>query len=278
MAGYRVLDIETVPDSKLWMPGRPKYDLEPSPVDFSFSPIFTQRDEFPPPIACQVVALAHVDLSDSDNEWYFYQGCVSLCELSPSAEAPILKAFIDKQEKDNAILVSWNGRTFDLPVINLRSLHHKLQMRFFYNDREVRYRYSELGHLDLMDVFSDYGAARFLKLGDVARAIGLPGKEGDVKGGSVHEVYLKAQFAPSSLVLSQQVADYCLSDALQTALLFIRSRYHRGMIDGTHHDKVIDSFIRYALNPEFNLGKWHARRVEANAGVIDWEGLKIGTP
>lgn len=221
MASYRIFDIETVPDLSIWTPPDGK------------------ETTFPPPLAHRVVAISWVDLSGDDNEWYFYEGSRSLCSWnhdSPDvAEKALLAEFIAAQEKDRAILVSWNGRGFDLPVINMRALKHRLQMKFFYEDRDVRYRYSEVGHLDLMDWLADYGSSKNMKLGDAARLIGLPGKTGEVSGANVADQYAKGDDAS----LMQEVGKYCLSDSLQTALLFVRSRYHKGMISAEHHDKAV---------------------------------------
>src|SRR5262245_52845895 len=51
--------------------------------------------------------------------------------------------------EERPILVTYNGRGFDLPVIALRSLCHAMPMAWYYRDRNVRYRYSDDGHFDL---------------------------------------------------------------------------------------------------------------------------------
>jgi len=248
VAGYRIFDIETVPDYSVWTPPAPRWSLTPfaftGPVGlYPATECFLAAEEpFPPPQAHRVVAISYVDLSDLDNEWYQFRGATQICDWSSTdpdgAEKAILREFIDAQFKDLAILVSWNGRSFDLPVINMRSFRHGISMGWYYNDRDIRYRYSESGHCDLMDVFSDYGAARNMKLGDVARCIGLPGKTGEVSGNSVAVTVAKGD----KIELQDLISDYCLSDSFQTAFLFIRSRLHKGMIDIKYYNKVIDSF------------------------------------
>jgi predicted PolB exonuclease-like 3'-5' exonuclease len=198
-------------------------------------------DDFPPPQAHRVVSLAWVDLitDDPKSRYYHYGEHRVLGGWDcPEIEREILRAFGDAQRSDRATIVSWNGRTFDLPVINLRSLHHKLRMDWYYQTDGVRYRYSEEGHCDLMDVFSDYGAARAMKLGDVARTMGLPGKHGEVAG---HNVALTVA-SGNNEALVKSVNDYCLSDTIQTALLYVRSRFHKGITNAREYNSAVLSF------------------------------------
>ena len=83
---------------------------------------------------------------------------------------------------------------FDLPVIALRSLCHGVPLGWYYRERNVRYRYSEEGHLDLCDWLADHGATRSGSLDAVARLIGLPGKVG-VDGSQVEGLYRAGQLA-----------------------------------------------------------------------------------
>ena len=253
MASYRAFDIETVPDYTVWTPPPRKWGLVPHPESSGYplhpgmgqtwpAYVTSEPEAFPPPQAQRVVAISWVDLSGDDDAWYFHENSESYClwdHRDPDAlEAVLLVKFLAAQNDDRANIVTWNGRQFDLPVINLRALKHKLQMEWYYAERDVRYRYSELGHIDLMDWFSDYGAAKNMKLGDVARLIGLPGKTGEVSGDNVAGFYARGDSREDM----DAVANYCLSDSLQTALLFIRSRYHKGMISAQHHNRAIDSF------------------------------------
>jgi 3'-5' exonuclease len=252
MAAYRVLDIETVVDDRFWKPAPPKWRQRP--VDLGHGDdmivgaptIWDREEQFPPPQAHRVVAISTVELSGDDDEWYKLTkastGCVwSHGDDADALEKNLLEHFGAVQDEDEAILVTWNGRTFDLPVINMRSFLHGVPCPWYYKERDVRYRYSEAGHCDLMDVFSDYGAARSMKLGDVAKLIGLPGKVGPVTGATVGQIFDKGTDLTSDM---DDVARYCLGDSLQTALLFAKSRVHKGMIDMEHYRKaIVPSFL-----------------------------------
>src|SRR5215831_5497155 len=251
MADYRVLDIETVPDHEVWTPPPPKFDLVPRGEFLTNAeglmpavPGLLPSDPFPPPQACRIVAISWVDLVSGDSDYYQFDGCHSYALWGPAArgeadrEAQLIRLFTEAEEGDVAQLVTWNGRSFDLPVINFRALKHKISMGWYYKEDGMRYRFSDGGHCDLMDYLGDYGAARNMKLHDVCRLIGLPGKTGEVKGGDVAEIVA----AGANDVAMEKVRRYCLSDSLQTALLFVRTRFHKGMISAAECNAAIESF------------------------------------
>jgi 3'-5' exonuclease len=266
VADYRVIDIETVPDTSVWTPPSPRYSWAREEQGSSLSgepgePYLLAEEPFPPPQAHRIVSIAHIDLTSDDSRYYFFAGA-GVSGSWPAnhdlgawnvIEKGLISEFVALQ-KDQATLVTWNGRTFDLPVINMRAFRHGIAMPWFYQQDGMRYRYSEVGHCDLMDVFSDYGAARNMKLGDVARCMGLPGKFGEVTGGSVAaKVYSKTSHANFA-----EVNRYCLSDVFQTAFLFVRSRYHKGMIDREEYNRAVESFslsldCQKVMPPDFNL-------------------------
>jgi hypothetical protein len=272
MADYRVVDIETVVDRSVWTPPAPKWVLAPrgelvAGPDGDLVPCpagLLPDDLFAPPQAHRVVAVSWCDLTSTDNAFYLFEGVYSYCNWGgPSLyhvdlnERRLIAAFAEAQEGDTAQLVSWNGRGFDLPVLNLRALKHKIPFPWYYEERDVRYRYTEAGHCDLMDMLGDYGAARNMKLGDVCKLIGLPGKVGDVRGGSVAEIVAQGDV----LANMDRVKRYCAQDALQTALLFVRTRYHKGMINGEQHDAAVESFAKSDLVNDLLPGLY-------------WDGLK----
>lgn len=260
MAGYRVLDIETVVDRRYWDPPASKWFERPVDSFGSASMgsskggatvrsegrLWEEQESFPPPQAHRVVAMSWVDLSGDDDKWYSFESATSLCDWSydereaDAVEKAMLATFGERQSADEATIVTWNGRTFDLPVVNLRSFLHRIPCEWYYKERDLRYRYTEACHCDLMDVFSDYGAARSMKLGDVARLAGLPGKIGEVSGGGIKDIYDGRGKPFASLDEAKAaVGAYCLLDAMQTAALFAMSRVHKGMISQEYFASVV---------------------------------------
>lgn len=265
MADYRVLDVETVVDPTVWTPPDPKWKLARS--EYACGVAVVRDEPFPPPQACRVVAMSWCDLSSVDGRYYHFDGLTSLCDWRTSslveadaAEKKLIAAFSEAEEGDLAQLVTWNGRGFDLPVVNLRALKHKISMGWYYQEDGMRYRYSDGGHCDLMDYLGDHGAGRNMKLHDVCRLVGLPGKTGDVSGGSVAAVVA----AGDDETAMMGVGSYCMRDALQTALVFVRSRFHKGMISAVEHDAALASF-------EVNEAVTHY------LDDVDWKSLRVST-
>jgi 3'-5' exonuclease len=137
-------------------------------------------------------------------------------------EASTLRDFARFLEERKPELVSYNGRGFDMPVIAARSLRHGIPLRHYYRARDIRYRYSADGHLDLMDYVADFGAAKPSKLDVIARLCGMPGKIG-IAGQDVGPLVHAGRI--------DEVRNYCLCDVVQTSGIFLRVQLLRGEID-----------------------------------------------
>ena len=268
---FRVVDIETVPDLSIWKPGEPKWLPKPGKgltlegrgiawfegahaddreAVLARDWVYGKEEPFPPPHAHRVVAVAWCDVEMSfqkkepggegpdDVKVYKFAGSWSKASWSrPDSEVVLLQDFRRVMVGRPATLVTWNGRTFDLPVLAVRALHHGVPWGWYYDSRDLRYRYSAEGHLDLMDFWSDYGACRPMKLGDAARLVGLPGKT-DMDGSKVAGVVAEDSGGKEEI----SVARYCLQDAVQTALLFVRSRHHLGFVGADGYVKSVETF------------------------------------
>jgi predicted PolB exonuclease-like 3'-5' exonuclease len=266
---FRVVDIETVPDFSVWTQGKDKWIQVPERVlhledmTNAWEVTWVKDEPFPPPQAHRVVAIAwcDVELKIGNSRTYELVGCHSKAAWSTDQvvdESLLVGAFGLVQEKYPATVVTWNGRTFDLPVLAMRALKLGIPWGWYYKDKfGARYRYGEEGHCDLMDFLSDYGSARQMKLGDAARLIGLPGKT-DMDGSKVADVVAEGPSTTNEV----KIARYCLQDAIQTAVLFVRSRYHLGKIGSAEYAASLKTFI--------------ASEAVSNAIVIDWDRLAIG--
>jgi Predicted 3''-5'' exonuclease related to the exonuclease domain of PolB. len=262
---FRVVDIETVPDLTVWTPGETRWKLVPgnhceNPLPWELTREFEARvvpdEPFPPPQAHRVVAIAYVDIAmDFDKSpRYRWTGGMSACQWvvddnlvnANSIERSLLGAFSASMAEagEQVDLVTWNGRGFDLPVLSMRSLKLGVPFGWYYSNRDMRYRFSENGHLDLMDYLGDYGSARNMKLDDAAHLIGLPGKA-DMTGASVRSVYESTFKEPATAPEKMSsVGRYCLQDAIQTALIFLRTRFHFGKIDREEYNRCLNTFAQ----------------------------------
>ncbi|MGE0399334.1 MAG: 3'-5' exonuclease [Kofleriaceae bacterium] len=210
-AEYLVLDIETIPDTERW---------QPPDVQGAEPP----RGAFPPSWAHRIVVIGCLWL---DHGYTLKRiGVVGDgaggSGTADERERALLEDFSRFVGKHRPVLVTYNGRGFDLPVLALRSLCHGVALPWYYRDHSTRYRYSDQGHLDLCDWLADHGATRSGSLDAIARLIGLPGKTG-VDGSQVEGLYAAGQL--------EEIQRYCLTDVAQTALLFLRFRLLQGQLD-----------------------------------------------
>ncbi len=214
-AEYLILDIETVPDTSRWARPEAAGGEPPQP----------DRAGFPPTWAHRIIVIGCLWL---DHGYRLKRlGVIGEStrpdpgETLDQRERHLLEDFSRFVGRARPVLVTYNGRSFDLPVIVMRSLCHAVSLGWYYRDRDIRYRYSEEGHLDLCDWLADHGATRANKLDAIARLIGLPGKVG-IDGSQVDGLYQAGDL--------DAIQKYCLGDVAQTALLFLRFRLLQGQI------------------------------------------------
>src|SRR5215469_15380856 len=110
-------------------------------------------------------------------------------------------------------LVSFNGRSFDVPLLELAAFRYGINLAgwFSLNEKsfdQPRHRYNVAGHLDLQEQLTNFGSTRFA--GGLNLAANLLGKTGkmDVQGHMVQDMYEAGQLA--------QINDYCRCDVLDT--------------------------------------------------------------
>lgn len=214
-AEYLVLDIETIPDTERWE----------RPIGVAGTSGAPGRGDspFPPTWAHRIVVIGCLWLDHG----YGLKRLGVVGDPAGGSGSPderergLLEDFSRFVGRARPVLVTYNGRSFDLPVIALRALCHGVSLAWYYRESSIRYRYSEQGHLDLCDWLADHGATRSGSLDAIARLIGLPGKVG-VDGSQVEGLYREGQLA--------SIQQYCLADVAQTALLFLRFRLLQGQL------------------------------------------------
>jgi len=210
---YLVLDIETIVDPEL-------------PISES-----SVVERLPAPPHHQVVAIGVLWLDR--NYSVLRIGVIG----EGKTEAAALLDFTRFTEERQPNLITYNGRGFDLPVLASRCLRHGIPFRYYYQQRDVRYRFSADGHLDLMDFIADFGATRSARLDVMAKLCGMPGKVG-VDGKDVGPMVHAGQI--------DLVRNYCLCDVVQTAGVFLRVQLLRGELTPGAYQEAIGGLIAAA--------------------------------
>lgn len=118
-------------------------------------------------------------------------------------------------------LVSFNGRTFDLPLLELAAFRYGLPIPAWFalqakSFDQPRNRFNLDAHLDLQELLTNFGTSRFTGgLNLASNLLGKPGKM-DVQGDMVQDLYDAGKL--------KEINDYCRCDVLDTYFVFLRSR------------------------------------------------------
>ncbi len=237
MIHYLVFDIETRVDKELV---KQVYDPENSlTVDQAYD---TARDQilersgqqsdfFPIPFH---IPIAISTLQADEHYRIRSLGCFGADRFS---EAELVARFWHTFENAQT-LVTFNGRGFDLPVLETQALKHGLSLPRYFATGENRNtyrgsRYSDTYHIDLCDYLSNFGAAfRRSSLDLLAKLIGLPGKY-TIAGEDVEYLHRQGR--------QKEINQYCVTDVLQTFLLFLRVQLLRGKLDRNGYEAAVTS-------------------------------------
>jgi hypothetical protein len=170
-------------------------------------------------------------------------------------EGSLIQRFFDGIDKYTPQLVSWNGGSFDLPVLHYRGLIHGVQCARYWDmgedDREFKWnnyisRY-HMRHLDLMDLLAMYTGRANAPLDDLAKLMGFPGKQG-LDGSQVWQAYQQGGL--------DEIRNYCETDVANTYLVYARFQMMRGVLSREAYKKECE-LVRGELT-KLNLPHWQA--------------------
>jgi predicted PolB exonuclease-like 3'-5' exonuclease len=258
MTPVLAFDIETVPDCAGI---RKLYDLPADLTDADVAELAFQKrrvqtgSDFLPAYLQRVVVISCVARDDEGVKIF------SIGEPERDEKAAIHR-FFDAIDRKTPQLVSWNGKGFDIPVLNHRALMHGICCtRFWENgDEDQSFRYNnyvnryQTRHLDLMDQLAMFNARNFAPLDEMAQLSGLPGKLG-IGGAEVWPSYIKGEI--------QAIRDYCEVDVANTFLLFLRFQMMRGLLQPDHYQAecaLLRSVVEKRTEPHWRefLNLWKA--------------------
>jgi 3'-5' exonuclease len=135
-------------------------------------------------------------------------------------EAKLINDFIEKIDELRPQLITFNGHSFDLPVLRYRAMVNRISAAGL-QVRQYFHRYTD-DAVDLCDVLGSYVPGGKVKLDEVSKILGLPGKPGGVDGSHVEEMVQAGQI--------DEVARYCESDVLNTYRVWLVYELFRGSI------------------------------------------------
>lgn len=144
-------------------------------------------------------------------------------------ERSAVREFWELAERQEACLVTFNGRRFDLPVLELHALRLGLSAPRYFARRT---RGDGDYHLDLLDFLTNRGAFGIRGgLNLLTKAIGLAGK-GEINGAQVQGLYEDGRL--------DEIHRYCRRDVAQTYCLFLRVELLRGRLDPRSYRQALE--------------------------------------
>ena len=165
-------------------------------------------------IICIGALIAHWELD------HWAVDAVGAPHVGERTEKQLITAFCDKIAELSPKLVTFNGNSFDLPVLRYRAMVHNvsapgLSARPYFN------RYTE-DAIDLCDALSSFSPKGKPTLHELSRIMGLPGKPKGFDGGEVERHYHEGTI--------KEIADYCETDIINTYQLWLRYELFRGTL------------------------------------------------
>ncbi len=258
MTPVLVFDIETIPDiaglRRLRADWRDLADREIADCAFAERREKTGGDFLPLHLQ-RIVAICCVLRNDAG----FRVGSIG---APTDSEASLIQSFFGMIDRHTPQLVSWNGSSFDLPVLHYRGLLAGVSAARYWelgvDDHEFRYnnyigRY-HTRHIDLMDLLAMYQSRANAPLDQMAKLAGYPGKVG-MDGSQVWRAYCEGQI--------EQIRSYCETDVVNTYLLFNRFQKMRGVLNGTQmaaEEVLVRESLQRLPAPHWReyLSAWHA--------------------
>lgn len=174
-------------------------------------------------------------------------------------EEVLIRGFFAHLGKRCPRLVSFNGRTFDLPVLKYRAMKYGISAPWLFNsgDKWENYnkKWSLEWHCDLIDAYSDFGSSARIKMNEACSIFDFPGKVG-IDGGDVFSMYLNQK--------QLEIRQYCETDVINTYLLYLRYHLFCGKINISSYNQSINDMLVYIKDnsdehPHFKefYDSWH---------------------
>ena len=208
-------------------------------------------DKFPKHIYHSIICIgALIARRDNDNWVVEALGAPHVGERS---EKELIAAFVDRIADLKPQLVTFNGSSFDLPVLRYRALVHKVPA-IGLSARPCFHRYTD-DAVDLCDVLSSFSAGAKCTLHELCRVMGLPGKPGGIDGAQVDQYFREGRL--------REIADYCETDIVNTYRVWLRHELFRGTL--THvglevSEAILQEFIYARISTKPHLRELIATR------------------
>jgi 3'-5' exonuclease len=205
-----VWDIETVPD----IPGFAAANGHDGKTEEEIRADL--GDKFPKHIYHSIICIGALIAHWEDERWII--DALGAPYVGERSERDLIAAFVDKIAQLKPQLVTFNGSSFDLPVLRYRAMVHKVPA-IGLGARPYFHRYTD-DAVDLCDVLSSFAPGAKAGLHELCRVMGLPGKPDAINGADVDRYFREGRI--------RDIADYCESDVVNTYRVWLRHELFQG--------------------------------------------------
>jgi predicted PolB exonuclease-like 3'-5' exonuclease len=216
MNNLTVWDIETIPDLAGFAAANGHVGKSDDEVRAEMG------DKFPKHIYHSIICIgALVAHRCEDGHWAL--DALGAPHVGDRSEKDLITSFVQKIAALSPQLVTFNGSSFDLPVLRYRAMVHGVAAPGL-AARPYFHRYAE-DAVDLCDVLSSFSSQAKATLHELCRVMGLPGKPEGMTGAEVEKYYRNGNI--------REIAEYCESDVLNTYRVWLRYELFRGRLSDT---------------------------------------------
>ncbi len=220
-------------------------------------------DNFPKAAFHRVVSIAATTLvyDLQEKEWSVLE--MGALHADADNERWLVAEFIKLVECSTPTLVGFNSLGFDLPVIQARAMLHRIRAPHLAAYGFDAYRGH---HVDLCDMLAVRGRDR-MTLDQAARNFGVGAKAEGMSGTCVADLVRLGEY--------EAIADYCLTDVVATAGLFLLREAFHGRVDTDGLNKGMNNLLEARA--------WTMRRrprtfVQAGSGLTELHPILTGPP
>jgi predicted PolB exonuclease-like 3'-5' exonuclease len=205
-----VWDIETIPDLRGFAAANGLDGKSDDEVRTEMG------DKFPKHIYHSIICIGALIAHQDGDHWVV--DALGAPHVSERTEKELIASFVDRIAELTPQLVTFNGSSFDLPVLRYRAMVHKVPA-IGLSARPYFHRYTD-DAMDLCDVLSSFAPQAKSTLHELCRVMGLPGKPDEIHGGEVEKYFHDGRI--------EEIADYCESDVVNTYRVWLRYELFRG--------------------------------------------------
>ncbi len=190
-------------------------------------------ESFPKPIFHQIAAIGVLRAKLTADAWTIEALGAPHRGMRPEAE--LISGFVQSLVAARPRLVTYNGGSFDLPVLRWRAMVHEVPAPAL-SSRKYFARYFD-DAVDLCDVLASFDGRNKVSLGDACQAFGIGGKPPDMDGSKVQQLVDSGRF--------ELIAAYCERDVVLTYLIWLRFELFSGRLSEKSYYASLTNLDQY---------------------------------